>query len=254
MKKGQLICLFILTILLTSCNYEKISESTVTNAPETVMTTVSDATMDTVSETAEIEPVLEDYVFDDKHMIKYKIDFLNDDQNNIYCTASYLYSVMHFCGGSGGQQIEYDSSEDFWKNTVVVDNNRYCKTRINYQSYYDFLGTVFTEKGANDFINMYDIENSDGMLLLPNRDGIGGNPCHKYTEHKLISQTDDRIEFNEIESYSLEGVEYENYEQYLMEVKEEDREDNPYEWSITLSQVMVNNGDGWRIDQYQFEY
>jgi len=183
-------------------------------------------------------------------------DFLSTEQQQLYRRAYRLYSLMF---GGDTHYIDYfDMNEYAYLNdTVEYGAHTYQIAVGRYADWADFIGvihSVFTDRywqEKNLFNSVGDIPYSiymeyDGLMaFISAARGSGGYNENFPDKFKLISQTDDTIEFTVTGHYNI---------QYLLgNESPEDRNDRfatSYEYTLTFPIRMVLTDDGWRFDEF----
>ncbi len=163
-------------------------------------------------------------------------DFLEGDLRDLYCTA--------FKFEADGISISSRFPGSDFSSTFEKDGGLYTRTGCSYESYCDFLYSVFTKEKADEFLSSETIINENGEVCYMDA-ARGSNICYKDGQFELISKTEDEIKFKYIAHYSYEGI---MTEEEFNEMNEGGNES--YSWDEEFIISIVNTDEGWRVDEF----
>ncbi len=248
---------FVVFFLFSGCrqaHLNQIEEPTVVPDDSVIEQVTEDSSTMLSINNIEYEPPLSE-----EDMSIVKPDFLNDEQQMLYCRAYSLYQHM-FGGDTSG--IEYDelmSKEEvnaFQYETVDIGDYTYKKAlgRYRYWEHFDaVIHSVFTHRFWNER-NILSIENESGIYLEKDGDlyflELGRGSGYYYNENfrdefVLLEKTDSEILFTLIGHYTpVWPKEGENSEQRNV------RRAKGYDYTIEFPMKMVRTENGWRFDEF----
>lgn len=168
-------------------------------------------------------------------------DFLEEDLKDLFGKA--LEFEMDWSISLAVFDV-HDSVRDSGSYTIEKDGRLYNRTGYSYESFYEFLSTMFTKRKVDEMLSemlSYDlIINIDGEVCYADV-GRGGAITYKDGYFELISKTENEVKFKYIGHYSYEGI---MTEEELREIN-----DGPYSWDEEFIFSIVKTDDGWRVDE-----
>jgi hypothetical protein len=204
-------------------------------------------TINSVQDNEKVELVSVEYELDldklrdDKYYDKYyfslrdELYFLDDEQFEVYIRALIFISKIEF------SEITITNSEIV---RINDENNKTFVRVANYQSFYDYLQSVFIGDSVNALISRYNLLNIDGVLCFNER-YRGTLVYYKDGKYELISVTKSKISFKYCANYSFENIlDYNDWEEnYRSEYPQ-------YIWTEEYNITLINTVDGWRVDKF----
>jgi hypothetical protein len=164
-------------------------------------------------------------------------DFLEEDLKDLFGKA--LEFEMDWSISLAVFDVD-DFVRDSGSYTVEKDGGLYHRTGYSYESFYEFLSTMFTKRRVDEMLSTDAIINEDGEVCYADV-GRGGAITYKDGYFELISKTENEVKFKYIGHYSFEGI---MTEEELREIN-----DGPYSWDEEFIFSIVKTDDGWRVDE-----
>ena len=242
---------------VTETNVATASESVMTAKQTTVTETEMQETKTTEKSTKDIT-VPREYEFDlekylernRNYLLRDELDFLSDEQYDTYIRAWIVIDgidkyFIPYTGDVQGHWLDDDgnfySYEDcFYTNEAgVMQRTPYPYYYVStYQSFYEYLQSVFTQDAADKIL-------TDGRFLISDSELYFKDI---YYRNEFIDN-DRSIQFNGGEYNLIEGNDGEIIFEYIAH-----QENNEKEWTDTHPLKLVHTDNGWRSELFDHLY
>ncbi|MCM1479881.1 MAG: IseA DL-endopeptidase inhibitor family protein, partial [Muribaculaceae bacterium] len=166
-----------------------------------------------------------------QYLLREELDFLDDEQYDTYIKAWIFIDNMDYANGSRLPVTNgVDGDWCYYIQASLI--SRYVST---YESFYEFLRTVFTKEAADEIVSGVNFYNADGELFYISGEA-GGYLGRIEDKYELVEKTDSEVVFEYKARQFYDGGLY-GYD------------DGTY-IDITRTVKLVKEGDGWRAELF----
>lgn len=175
--------------------------------------------------------------------LKQAPDFLNEELKKLFNEAVYIWENLYVDTGFG-LSFNNEGFIDFNdpNQTVQIDGYNYIKSGVSYESFYNYLSSVYTESLVDSELFKGSYKNVDGELVWLNSSG-GFDITRGEIKFELVLETDSMIKIKRITNHSW------SYSMSKKEFKDKNI-DGPYEWIEEDSIIIVKTENGWRFEEF----
>ncbi len=167
----------------------------------------------------------------EQYLLRDDLDFLSDEQYNTYIKAWIFIDSMDDANGSTLPQTNA-TKEDWY---YYHETGLYSSYISTYESFYEYLRTVFTKEAADEIVSGVNFYNADGELFYIA--GEAGGYLEKIEgKYELVEKTNSEVVFEYNARHIYDNGTY-GYE------------DGTY-IDTTRTIKLVSEGDGWRAELF----
>lgn len=213
---------------------EQTTKSIETTTETTTSTTIAEEVSEDIAVSREYEFDLDKFLertYTEKYLLRDELDFLNDEQYDTYIRAWIFIDSIDYA-----DEMRVPDTSDVPTNWIdengeicgeyTYPSYRYIST---YQSFYEYLQSVFTQDAVDKILSDERFLNVDGELYFSWGEA-GGYIYTTDDKYELVEKTDSEVIFEYNASHTHDGKNLPNT-------------------SRTIK--LINAGDGWRAELFE---
>lgn len=172
-------------------------------------------------------------------------DFLSEDNQMLFKRAEYISFNALVSTGFNMPVTDDRKTTDFEESDTV---GFAYETDYTYDEFMAYIESVFAGdalESIKESLQSSYFETGSGNLCWVDA-ARGTNIFYKDKTFELVSESDDKIEFKAVATYSQEGM-YESEEEF-----KNSGMDGDYEWKEEYNFELTKTDDGWKFTRFEF--